>query len=285
MYQSLQLLIDELCKLQHGINPEFRTPLFLTNKLIMACQGVPVCRIAVSDPGEDLSQLINKLQSSIVAWEKEHTNQGPHSAFFTDRRYYNQDQGRNRNQDRNRYNRNQSYGRSSRPKGHCYICRKDECRSWKHTENEREKAKEEYKTQFSNRFKDRFKDRFKQYIVECEGEEEDPEDFDEIFETLITDINSELNLDKPQPSTIYLTTFGDLISKEATLTCTELANKAFSHSLTTINTTKTTTPNTDPFVYNASTKSYYTSTVFIGIIIDIGASRKSIAGYSQFQAL
>ena len=72
IYQCLQLLIDKLCKQQHGINLEFRTPLFLTNKLVMACQGVPACRIAVSNPGEDLSQLINKLQSSIVAWEKEH---------------------------------------------------------------------------------------------------------------------------------------------------------------------------------------------------------------------
>jgi len=38
----------------------------------MAYQGVPACKIAVLNLGEDLSQLINKLQSSIVAWEKEH---------------------------------------------------------------------------------------------------------------------------------------------------------------------------------------------------------------------
>ena len=174
---------------------------------------------------------------------------------------------------------------NSRLKARCYVCQKENCRSWRHTDAERDKAKEEYKTQFSNRFKDRFKDQFKQYIVECESEEEDPEDFDEIFETLITDINSELNFDKPQPSTTYLTTFGDLTSEEATSTCIELANKAFSHSLTVINTTETTTPNTDPFAYNASTKSHYTSTVFMGIMIDTRASRKSIAGYSQFQAL
>jgi hypothetical protein len=53
-----------------------------------------------------------------------------------------------------------------------------------------------------------------------------------------------------------------------------------------INTTETTTaPNTDPFVYNTSTKSHYTSTVFIGIMIDIRALRKSTTGYGQFQAL
>jgi hypothetical protein len=66
VYQCLQLLIDKLCRQQHGINSEFQTSLFLTNKLVMACQGVPACRIAVSNLGEDLSQLINKLQSSIV---------------------------------------------------------------------------------------------------------------------------------------------------------------------------------------------------------------------------
>ena len=91
--------------------------------------------------------------------------------------------------------------------------------------------------------------------------------------------------------TTYLTTFRDLTSEKATSTCIELANKAFSHSLTAINTTETTTApnttalNTDPFAYNASTKSRYTSTVFMGIMIDTGASRKSTAGYGQFQAL
>jgi len=38
----------------------------------MACQGVPACRITVLNPGEDLSQLINKLQSFIITWEKKH---------------------------------------------------------------------------------------------------------------------------------------------------------------------------------------------------------------------
>jgi len=46
--------------------------IYTDNKLFIACQGVPACKIAVLNPGEDLSQLINKLQSSIVAWEKEH---------------------------------------------------------------------------------------------------------------------------------------------------------------------------------------------------------------------
>ena len=80
--------------------------------------------------------------------------------------------------------------------------------------------------------------------------------------------------------TTYLTTFRDLTSDKATSTCIKLANKAFSYLFTVINTTETTTLNTNPFVYNTSTKLYYTLTVFIGIIINIGVSKKSIASYS-----
>ena len=42
---------------------------------------------------------------------------------------------------------------------------------------------------------------------------------------------------------------------------------------------------TNPFIYSITAKSHYTSTVFIGIIINTGVSKKSIAGYRQFQAL
>jgi hypothetical protein len=41
----------------------------------------------------------------------------------------------------------------------------------------------------------------------------------------------------------------------------------------------------DPFAYSTTATSRYTSTVFIGIMINTGALRKSTAGYSQFQAL
>ena len=83
------------------IYTDFRTNRILTNKLVTACQGVPVCRIAVSNPLETLSQLISKLQSSIIAWEKEHPSQETYTTF-TDHCYCNQDQGQN-------YNRNFSF--------------------------------------------------------------------------------------------------------------------------------------------------------------------------------
>ena len=62
-----------------------------TDNKFMACQGVPICKIAVLNSGEDLSQLINKLQPLIATREKEHPSQRVYTTF-TDRRYRNQDQ-------------------------------------------------------------------------------------------------------------------------------------------------------------------------------------------------
>ena len=82
----------------------------------------------------------------------------------------------------------------------------------------------------------------------------------------------------------YLISFGTLTIDKATSTSVELANKACTHLLTATSTEPTI--ETDPFNYNTTTAaSRYTSTVFIGIIINTGVLKKSTAGYGQFQAL
>ena len=61
-----------------------------------------------------------------------------------------------------------------------------------------------------------------------------------------------------------------------------LANKAFSHLLILKDITKPILT-TDPFIYILNTfSSRYTLDVFLGIIVNTRASRKSIASYSQF---
>jgi len=76
--------------------------------------------------------------------------------------------------------------------------------------------------------------------------------------------------------------------EEATSTSVELANKACIHLLMALElTTESTTEpytETDPFTYSTAitTAPWYTLTVFMGIIIDTGALRKSMAGYGQF---
>ena len=59
-----------------------------------------------------------------------------------------------------------------------------------------------------------------------------------------------------------------------------MANKAFSYSLILEDITKPILT-TNPFIYILNTSSSrYTLDIFLGIIVNIGASRKSIAGYS-----
>lgn len=303
-YQCFQLIIEKLLKLRHGIHQEFRTDLMFTNKLITACQGVEACRIAISNPntgmsnpgtpGAGISNLIASIQSSIVAWEKENPRL-IQETFYTDRRYHRNDQNRTRNQgrnlDRNRAgfrpyeHRKEDRTRPPRRKGKCYVCQKENCRSWDHTEEERKEAKDEYRKHFNTKNKGRgnFNERYRQYTIYCEGD--DADECNEAFEALI--------LDEPQGSTedesdeCYLTSFGTLTANEALSTSVELANRAYVHSLDPApNTARNLSefePESDPFQYTTTTR--YSSVEFVGIMIDTGASTKSTAGYGQFQAL
>jgi len=91
--------------------------------------------------------------------------------------------------------------------------------------------------------------------------------------------NSEEELE--DPNSYYLILFRTLTIDEATFISIELANKAYAYLLTIISIEPTT--ETDPFNYNTITAALrYTSIVFIGIIIDTGALKKSIASYRQF---
>jgi len=91
--------------------------------------------------------------------------------------------------------------------------------------------------------------------------------------------NSEKELE--DPNSCYLILFRTLIIDKVTSISVELANKAYAYLLTATSTEPTT--ETDPFNYNTTTAvSRYTSTVFMGIIINTGALKKSIAGYGQF---
>ena len=66
---------------------------------------------------------------------------------------------------------------------------------------------------------------------------------------------------------------------KATFISTVLANKAFSYLLILEDITKFILI-TDPFIYILNIlSSRYTLDVFLGIVVNIGASRKSIAGY------
>ena len=91
-------------------------------------------------------------------------------------------------------------------------------------------------------------------------------------------------LDKDDQAIAYYTLYSEIELDNATVTALELANRAYSHIVITIDTITDVFPtNIDLFIYNMTL--YYTSTKFIGIIINTKASKYSIVGYSQFLTL
>jgi len=79
----------------------------------------------------------------------------------------------------------------------------------------------------------------------------------------------------------YLILFRTLTIDKATSISVELANKAYTYLLTATSIEPTT--ETNLFNYNTTTAaSCYTSIVFMGIIINTSALKKSTAGYRQF---
>ena len=100
------------------------------------------------------------------------------------------------------------------------------------------------------------------------------------------DIKSKFNLKKPanekelESSTVYLTAFKELMPNKITSISAVLANKAFSYLLILEDITKLILT-TNPFIYTLNTpSSRYILDIFLGIVVDIKASRKSIASYS-----
>jgi len=78
--------------------------------------------------------------------------------------------------------------------------------------------------------------------------------------------------------------YSEIELDNATAIALELANRAYSHVVITINTIiDVFTTNTDLFVYNITL--CYTSIKFMGVMINTGASKCSIVGYGQFLAL
>ena len=91
-------------------------------------------------------------------------------------------------------------------------------------------------------------------------------------------------LNKDNQAIVYYTLYGKIKLDNITATALELANRVYSYAVITINTiTDAFLTDIDPFIYNITSR--YTSIKFIGIIINTKASKRSIAGYSQFFTL
>jgi hypothetical protein len=293
-YEVVQLLINTLRQLQYGLTPALRSMEFLYNKLVTACQGSPACRYAVSDPPLDFGELINKLQSSITTYEKERDTEN--NIYFTDRRYYSRNQSSNRRNgyEGRRYNPSRNHDHDRR-RNTCFICKKEDCRSWKHTQQEQDKSRTRFKSRHLDRFDtnvrdfdQRFESAYKQYVTEIEGDSDDTDIEDDLgnaFEALL------VNTDEPalptplDPSTSFFTSVERLLTGPVHYAETlvyDLNNQALVHQLTTQSPSE---PEEVADNLTTGDTSRYGSYCFYGIVIDTGASKYSTAGFGQFQAL
>jgi hypothetical protein len=221
----LQLLIKELRHLQHGLDPDLRTDKFLHNKLINACQELPVCRYACYKPSDTLAGLINDLRSSITTIEKSQS-ENAHEAFYTDCCYHKQYP--------RPFNRNQPPPGQDISKKRCFVCNKEGCWSSKHSKEERDQSRQRFKEKLSQRF-DRHA---KQYIADHEGIHDDnpnsesDEAVDGKIETLIIDIESPPESPAHDQAELFLTSIGSIQQREATYTAINLADRSFTHAVT-----------------------------------------------------
>ena len=101
------------------------------------------------------------------------------------------------------------------------------------------------------------------------------------FNALVVNMDPGTLLNKDNQAIVYYTLYGKIELDNATAIVLELANRAYSHVVTTINTIiDVFLTNIDLFAYN--TTSRYTSIKFIGVMINTRASKRSIVGYGQF---
>jgi hypothetical protein len=84
--ECLQILLKEIRHLKLGLLSEMKADVIFYSKLIHACRDFPACIYACCKPADEISSLINELETSITTYErrqKKITN-----TMFTDRRYH-----------------------------------------------------------------------------------------------------------------------------------------------------------------------------------------------------
>ena len=179
LYEVVQLMIITLTQLMHGLEPKLRVQEFLYGKIVSNCQESPACRYAVLDPPKGLGELINKIYSLIIAYEKEQKYDS--TSFFTDRRFHSKSRDRRPGTRPTTSYRGRNSTRNSDKT--CFICKKPDCRSWNHSTEEQEESKRCFRERNKDRFRistpgfdKKFNKSYRQYLSLIEGDDDDDSD-------------------------------------------------------------------------------------------------------------
>lgn len=278
--ECLTIMLRTLSALQLGLRDNQRDVETLRDKVLDACRGIPATAAACSNPAQQFGALINQLKASILTYESipgaKHSHQyaaedNMVDELFTDRRFHRRD-----NWTRKRYNGRRDTHQGDKPVSasrpfRCFVCGKPDCRSDRHTRDEREAAWKKYRAEVTPRLSQRLDNKARQFITAYEGPTSDREEDD--MDTILQQIIDADLQDKEDVS--FLTERGPISLDEAQdiyhSLCVNSTYHAITHSL----------PNSD---YDPG-RGHYSNRQFLGILIDTGAAKHSTCGYGQFQAL
>ncbi|RKF87932.1 hypothetical protein GcM1_084004 [Golovinomyces cichoracearum] len=129
--EIFEIMLTKLRDIQLGLAPRFRDKDFLYTKLLQACKRNSVCELACFKPAPTLEGLIIDLRASITLKnESKYVENKEPQIYYTDRRY----KSRPTRNYQTPYEKDSS-GESRK----CFFCKKINCWSSKHTDEEREK--------------------------------------------------------------------------------------------------------------------------------------------------
>ena len=148
MIDCLNILINELRHLQHGLSSELQNETFMQNHFIIECEEMPTCQLTCYKHSLTLADQITDLHTTINVYEKFHKSNSKTENFFTDRHYH---RGSDRDNNQKFQFRQSSSFRtfifyqprsrsSNRKKKRCFVCNKKGCWSINHSDKKKDET-------------------------------------------------------------------------------------------------------------------------------------------------
>lgn len=207
--KALTVLVQNLRHLQQGLSASYRSEEIFYGKLIDSCKGHPATNIACSTTptGDTSIDFINRAKANISTWRTSQalaknpqyqqffeSEDKQEDTFYTDRRFQGSFNKRLRGpqdsyQSRNLENQRKNFNRTRRT---CYVCRKENCWSTRHTEEERQQARKRLKNAYHRQNHSyisdaEFDERFDAFVSEIEASIHDDDFVEQLAATTIND--------------------------------------------------------------------------------------------------
>lgn len=171
--ECLFIMVRTLSTLQLGLRDNQRDTETLRDKVLDACRGMPATAVACSSPAQQFGALIYQLKASILIYESlpdsdrcQHypVEPAPVDELFTDQHFRRWDNWMRLPHD-NPGDRSTSKPQSKR----CFVCRKPDCRSYRHSRDEKDAAWKKYRDKIITRLSQRLDTKARQFIADFEG--------------------------------------------------------------------------------------------------------------------